>query len=113
MFESGDWEGSDDDEDDDDDDDDEPDGSRWNLEAMRRETERLRAKREEERLAKLNGLPTVSSDNDNTVDTNSNSSSLRDDDGSGGGGGGGSHHQSNGSESTNEGDEYPAAKRKA
>lgn len=63
MFESGDWQNSDSEEDEDDDDDDEDededgeDGEgrgAWNLEAMRKETERLRQKKEEERLAKLN-----------------------------------------------------------
>jgi hypothetical protein len=65
MFESGDWQNSDseEDEDDDDDDDDEDENEdgedgesrgAWNLEAMRKETERLRQKKEEERLAKLN-----------------------------------------------------------
>ena len=61
MFEKGDWEASeseseseDDEEEDGDDDDDEEEeeeeeGS-WNLEAMRRETERLRAVKEEERV---------------------------------------------------------------
>ncbi len=58
MFESGDWKDSEDEdsEEDDDDDDDAQDGV-WNLEAMRRETERLRALKEEERLAKANGEP--------------------------------------------------------
>ena len=53
MFESGDWEASDDesdDEDEDEDDKDEEEDETWNLEAMRRETERLRAKKEEDRL---------------------------------------------------------------
>jgi hypothetical protein len=69
MFESGDWKGSDDesdeeeesdendDDDDEDDDEDDDDDGRWNLETMRRETERLRALREEERLAIANGEP--------------------------------------------------------
>ncbi|MCJ1304180.1 hypothetical protein MMC08_006992 [Hypocenomyce scalaris] len=65
MFEKGDWEASesesesesegdeedgDDDDDDDDDDEAEEEGESWNLEAMRRETERLRAVTEEERV---------------------------------------------------------------
>jgi DRG Family Regulatory Proteins, Tma46 len=67
MFESGDWQNSDSEEDEDDDDDDDDDDEdenedgedgegrgAWNLEAMRKETERLRQKKEEERLAKLN-----------------------------------------------------------
>lgn len=53
MFERGDWQqGSDDSGDEDDD--------VWNLEAMRRETEAARARREEERLAVLNGAPITS-----------------------------------------------------
>lgn len=60
MFESGDWKGSEDEDSDDDDDndndDDEGDG-RWNLEAMRKETERLRDQKEQDRLARLNGEP--------------------------------------------------------
>jgi hypothetical protein len=56
MFEAGGWKdaNSDDDSDDDDADDD-----TWNLEAMRRETERLRQRKEEDRLAKLNGTGIV------------------------------------------------------
>jgi hypothetical protein len=74
MFESGDWKGSDDesdedddeDEDDDDDDDDDDDNEgAWNLQAMRRETERLRALKEEERLAKANGEPIPSTNGEN------------------------------------------------
>ena len=53
MFESGDWQGSEDEETDDEDIGDD----RWNLEAMRRETERLREQKEQERLAKMNGEP--------------------------------------------------------
>jgi hypothetical protein len=56
MFESGDW--KDEDESSDDEEDDAP-GEVWNLEAMRRETERLRMLKEEERLAKLNGTGIV------------------------------------------------------
>lgn len=48
MFEKGDWEVSSDEEDDDED-------GTWNLEALRRETEAARQKREEERLAMENG----------------------------------------------------------
>lgn len=58
LFESGDWrrdsEAEDESEDDDDDSDDDQDGT-WNLESMRRETERLRQEKEEERMAKLHG----------------------------------------------------------
>jgi len=55
MFESGDWEASEDESDEeeedvDDADEDEDENGAWNLEAMRRETERLRAKKEEDRL---------------------------------------------------------------
>lgn len=53
MFEKGDWQFSDSE---DEDEDDEKDGV-WNLEAMRRETEALRQKREEERLAVMVGIP--------------------------------------------------------
>jgi len=82
MFESGDWKGSDDEESDEDEDEESEDGEsedgdsedgdsedgdsedgdsengedeKWNLEAMRRETEKLRALKEEERLAKAKG----------------------------------------------------------
>ncbi len=54
LFESGDWKGSDEE---DSDDEDEEDAGVWNLEAMRRETERLRQRREEDRLAQANGEP--------------------------------------------------------
>lgn len=49
LFESGNWKRDDDDSDDDD--------GTWNLEKLRQETEALRIKREEERLAALHGLP--------------------------------------------------------
>ena len=49
MFEKGDWQVNPDDDDSDDDGDD--NGGAWNLEALRRETEAARAKKEEERLA--------------------------------------------------------------
>jgi hypothetical protein len=65
MFESGDWKHSDE-EDSDEDEDDEDDGGRWNLEAMRKETERLRAQKEEDRLAKANEIPVPGT---NGVDT--------------------------------------------
>lgn len=56
LFESGNWrtEGSDDESSDDDDDDS---NDAWNLEKMRQETERLRQKAEDDRLAALNGVP--------------------------------------------------------
>ncbi|KAF2145417.1 uncharacterized protein K452DRAFT_264423 [Aplosporella prunicola CBS 121167] len=48
MFEKGDWQDSDSEDEDD-------DTGAWNLEALRRETEAARARKEEERLASLNG----------------------------------------------------------
>jgi len=50
LFEKGDWEGSSDEDSDDDD-----DGDAWNLEALRRETEAARTKKEEDRLLALGG----------------------------------------------------------
>lgn len=52
MFEAGGWKDEDDSDADSGDDD-----NVWNLEAMRRETERLRARKEEERLVKLGLAP--------------------------------------------------------
>lgn len=52
MFEQGDWQDSDADSDDED--------AGWNLEAMRRETEAARARKEEERLAASMGEVTIS-----------------------------------------------------
>lgn len=49
LFEKGDWEGSDVDS------DEEGDVGAWNLEALRRETEAARQKKEEDRLAALSG----------------------------------------------------------
>lgn len=90
MFESGDWKDSededsddddevedDDDEDEDDDDENENDNDEdpagaWNLEEMRRETERLRQLKEEERLARANGEPVPDRD-DNDQDSRSTS----------------------------------------
>ncbi|KAH6621064.1 hypothetical protein B0J18DRAFT_431440 [Chaetomium sp. MPI-SDFR-AT-0129] len=57
LFESGNWRGDDESEEEDEDEDD----SAWNLEKLRRETEALRTKREEERLAALHGVPLPSS----------------------------------------------------
>lgn len=51
MFESGKWKTSDDEESD----EEEDEGDAWNLEALRKETEALNAKTEEERIAKLGG----------------------------------------------------------
>ena len=66
MFETGNWKDSEDEDSDEDDAEDvDGDDERWNLDAMRRETERLREEREAERLAKLNGdaLPDAGSGN--------------------------------------------------
>jgi hypothetical protein len=55
LFESGNWRGS---EEGDEEESDEEDGQgAWNLEALRKETERLRQLKEEDRLAKLHGEP--------------------------------------------------------
>lgn len=51
MFEKGDWQDRDSDEEDDDND------GAWNLEALRRETEAARIRKEEERLAAATGVP--------------------------------------------------------
>jgi hypothetical protein len=51
MFEAGGWKVDEDDASSDDDDDSD---DVWNLEAMRRETERARERKEQERLAKMN-----------------------------------------------------------
>ncbi len=84
MFESGDWKDSEDEDSDAEDDDDD---GRWNLEAMRRETERLRELKEQERLAKLHGDPLPAVDNVNgSIDS-----------------GGGGSSESGGSESNGEG----------
>jgi len=53
MFEKGDWEESDSEGDDDDDDNSSNDNDPWNLDALRRETEAARQKKEEERLGIL------------------------------------------------------------
>jgi len=62
MFESGDWKQSEEESEEEDGDDN--DGV-WNLEAMRRETERLRALKEEERLAKANQEPLTGTNSTN------------------------------------------------
>ncbi len=49
MFESGNWRM--------DDEDEEEDDGAWNLEKLRQETEALRTRKEEERLAAMHGLP--------------------------------------------------------
>jgi hypothetical protein len=56
LFESGNWRSVDSDDEADDDDDDNNDDV-WNLEKLRRETEALRVRKEEERLAKQLGMP--------------------------------------------------------
>ena len=53
MFEAGDWREEEESSDEEDDDDD---GDTFNLEALRRETERIQAQKEEERLAKIAGV---------------------------------------------------------
>lgn len=55
LFEKGDWQVSDDDDDEEDDDDGEDRDGVWNIEALRRETEAARQRREEERLSALAG----------------------------------------------------------
>ncbi|GES63834.1 translation machinery-associated protein 46 [Aspergillus terreus] len=55
LFESGNWRADDESSDEEDDDD------AWNLEALRRETERIRDQKEEERLARIAGLPVPAS----------------------------------------------------
>ena len=64
MFESGDWKGSDSEssEEGESEDEDEAEDEKWNLESMRKETERLRQLREEERLA--NGEPKTNGESD-------------------------------------------------
>lgn len=70
LFESGNWRtldgdeaSSDDDDDDDDDNNDAGNDDPWNLEKLRLETEALRQKREDERLASLQGESSLSNDN--------------------------------------------------
>lgn len=53
MFESGDWRDNESSEEESDDDDEDEDA--WNLEDLRKETERLREQNEQDRLIKLNG----------------------------------------------------------
>ena len=55
LFESGKWKDEDDSDDDDDDDD------AWNLEKLRKETQALQDKKEEERLLKIYGADAVAS----------------------------------------------------
>ncbi len=77
LFEAGDWQDSEEDSD-----DDEDDRAVWNLEAMRAETDRLRRKKEEERLAKENGEPI--GNNDSTDGSDDDRGEQDDDDDNGG-----------------------------
>ncbi|GAQ09878.1 translation machinery-associated protein 46 [Aspergillus lentulus] len=61
LFESGNWRAEEESED-----EDEDDGT-WNLEALRRETEKIRERKEEERLARLAGISVTPSSNDETL----------------------------------------------
>jgi hypothetical protein len=61
MFEKGDWNRDSDEEGS----DAEDDAGAWNLEALRRETENARLRKEEERLAQLTGAPVVPFENGN------------------------------------------------
>lgn len=68
MFESGDWQDSEDEDEESDEEDDDEEQEAWNLEDMRKETERLRMLKEEDRLAKAaNGE--VSDQNDGSDDS--------------------------------------------
>ncbi|KAK5660921.1 hypothetical protein OQA88_12294 [Cercophora sp. LCS_1] len=58
LFESGNWRTVEDDEDADEDEDDDV----WNLEKLRKETEAMQTRREEERLAALHGFPLPTAD---------------------------------------------------
>jgi hypothetical protein len=58
LFESGNWRVSGDSDEESDEEGEDDDGV-WNLEALRRETERIRMEKEEERLAKLHGVSTT------------------------------------------------------
>lgn len=61
LFESGNWRAEDESSD-----EDEEDGA-FNLQALRRETERLREQKEEERLAKLHGIQLPETSNDAAI----------------------------------------------
>jgi hypothetical protein len=59
LFESGNWRASgESDEDSEEDDKDDGQDGAWNLDALRRETERLLEQKEEERMAKIHGVST-------------------------------------------------------
>ena len=96
MFESGDWKGSDSEESEEDEsevEEEEEEDEKWNLESMRKETERLRQLREEERLAngepKTNGTKdsTYGSDDDRGVNGDGTQEEEDDDGGEGSSGG--------------------------
>jgi len=78
MFESGNWKDSEDEDSDDDDGDEEDAPGVWNLEAMRKETERIRQLKEEQRLAKANGEPVPDQNGD--VDGSADGSKAGDSD---------------------------------
>lgn len=61
LFESGNWRAEEESGE-----EDEDDGT-WNLEALRRETERLRERKEEERLARMAGISVTPSSNDEAI----------------------------------------------
>lgn len=62
MFESGEWRNQESEAESSDEDDGEGDDDAWNLESMRKETEALRDKSEQERVAKLQGSGNVPED---------------------------------------------------
>lgn len=76
MFEKGDWNASGDEDDGDDDEEDET----WNMEKLRKETEALREKKEQERLAALGQAPPPTN-GDNDVESNDQPDDIADDDG--------------------------------
>ena len=65
MFESGDWRGDESSEEEEEEDDDNE--GAWNLEALRKETERLREQKEQDRLAKLHGVEVPPPSTDETL----------------------------------------------
>ena len=68
MFESGDWKGSDDEDSEGEEDDESDDVGRWNLDALRRETERLREEKEQDRISRLAGGPSAASNEKDPTD---------------------------------------------
>lgn len=83
MFESGNWKTGDSDSEASDDDEGEDDGA-FNLENLRKETERLRAKKEAVRLAKLHGEPLPDDDDDGSVRGTEDGNNSDDDNSNGG-----------------------------